>query len=287
MQNQLEVIIRDSALDTTKAKYILDNFQNYFEIASEWEVKAKSLVVTRADQKAEMEMARTGRLFLKEKRIAIENSRKKLKEDALREGKAIDGIANVLKALIVPIEEYLDEQEHFVEREQEKKEAAMRLEIEKRMEEERIAKEKAEAEERERIRLENERLKKEAIEKERQIAEERKKQEAVLAAERAKAEAERNKQAAIIAEERKKAEAEKAKAEAEKRAVEEKARKEKAEQERKIAEEKEKVEKAKRKAKEAADKALEAERKEKERLEEIMKNQIECPHCHKKFQLNR
>jgi hypothetical protein len=38
-----------------------------------------------------------------------------LKEQALREGKAVDGIANVLKALIVPLEEHLDKQERFVE----------------------------------------------------------------------------------------------------------------------------------------------------------------------------
>lgn len=265
-ENQLEVIVKESQLEPTKANYILEKFQNYFEIAAEWEAKAKNLVVTREDQKAEMEMARTGRLFLREKRIAIENSRKKLKEDALREGKAIDGIANVLKALIVPIEEYLDRQEHFIELEKEKKEAAMRLEIEKRMEEERIAKERAEAEEREKMRLENERLKKEAAEKESQLAEERKKQEAILA------------------EERRKADAERAKAEADKRALEEKSRKEKAEQERKLAEEKEKAEIAKRKAAEASRKKLEAEREEKERLEEILKNQIECPNCHHKFQ---
>lgn len=267
MENQLEVIVKESQLEKTKADYILQNFQDYFQIASEWEAKSKTLIVTRADQKAEMEMARTGRLFLREKRIAVENSRKRLKEESLREGKAIDGIANVLKALIVPIEEYLERQERFVQIEQENKDAILRAEIEKRMEEERIAKEKAEAEAREQMRLENERLKKEAQEKERQLAEERKKQESILAEERRKADVERQK------------------AEADKRAIEEKARKEKAEQDRKLAEEKEKAEVAKRKAAEAARKKLDAEREEKERLAEILKNQVECPHCHKKFTL--
>ena len=115
MENQLEVIVKESKLETTKAKYILDNFQNYFEIAAEWEKKAKSLIVTNETQTAEMDMARTGRLFLKEKRLAIEKARKELKEQSLREGKAIDGIANVLKGLIVPIEESLEQQEKFVE----------------------------------------------------------------------------------------------------------------------------------------------------------------------------
>lgn len=287
MENQLEVIVKESQLEPSKAQYILENFKDYFEIAAEWEAKAKTLIVTRPDQVTEMQMARTGRLFLREKRIAVENSRKKLKEQSLREGKAIDGIANVLKALIVPIEEYLDAQERFVEIEQEKKDAALRAEIEKRMEEERIAKEKAEAEERERIRLENERLKKEAIEKERQVAEERKQQETILATERAKAEAERKRQEDILAQERAKAEAERKKAEAEKRALEETARKEREAQERKVAEERAKVDEAKRRTAEAARKKLEAERKEKERLAEILKNQVECPVCHHKFQLER
>jgi len=43
MDNQLEVIIKESNLEPTKARYILDNFQHYFELASEWEKKAKTI----------------------------------------------------------------------------------------------------------------------------------------------------------------------------------------------------------------------------------------------------
>ena len=82
MENQLQIIVKESGLETSKAKYILDNFQDYFEIAAEWEKKAKTLIVTKENQTAEMQMARTGRLFLREKRIAIEKSRKELKEQA-------------------------------------------------------------------------------------------------------------------------------------------------------------------------------------------------------------
>lgn len=157
-ENQLAVIVKESGLEGTKAQIILEQFQDYFKIAAEWEAKAKTIVVTRADQAMEMEMARAGRLFLREKRIAIENARKKLKEDALREGKAIDGIANVLKALIVPIEEHLDAQEHFVEIENKRKEDAHRAEIERRMAEEEADREKAAAEEK--VRLEREKAEK-------------------------------------------------------------------------------------------------------------------------------
>lgn len=184
MSNQLSVMVQESGLEPSKAQYILENFQDYFALAAEWEKKAKTLVVTSHLQRTDMAMAREGRLFLREKRLAIESSRKKLKEQSLREGKAIDGIANVLKALIEPIEDYLERQERFIEIEQERAEAQQRAEIERRMEAERMAKEKAEAEERERIRVENERLKKEAIERDRLAAEERKKHDALMAEER-------------------------------------------------------------------------------------------------------
>lgn len=293
-ENQLQVIVRESGLEQSKAKFILENFQNYFEIADEWAKKAKVIVVRDASQKADMDMARVGRLFLREKRIAIENSRKALKEQALREGKAIDGIANVLKALIVPIEEYLEQQEKFVEIQEEKKRESKRLEIEKRMEEERLAEEKRIAEEQEKMRKENDRLKREAAIKEK-----------ALQIERAKAEEERKKQESILAEQRAKAEEEKRvieeKAKKEHEAIEKKARDEhqKAETARKEAEEKSRIEREKlekqkavaedkvRKEKEKAREEAEKARKEKERLEAMLKNQIECPKCHYKFQDGR
>lgn len=114
-ENKLQVIVKESGLEETKAQTILEKFQDYYKIAAEWETKAKALTVTDVTQVAEMKMAREGRLFLKGKRVDIEKARKDLKEQCLREGKAIDGIANVLKALIEPIETYLEEQEKFAE----------------------------------------------------------------------------------------------------------------------------------------------------------------------------
>ena len=132
MENQLSIIVRESGLEKTKAKVLLDNFSNYFEITADWENKAKAIVVTDASQKAEMQMARVGRLFLREKRISIEKTRKELKEQSLRESKAIDGIANVLKALIIPIEEYLEKQEKFVEIKAAEEAECKRIETEKK-----------------------------------------------------------------------------------------------------------------------------------------------------------
>jgi len=115
----LQVIIKEHGLEPSKAKTLLEKFQDVFTLASEWEQKAKTLTVSASSQVAEMKMAREGRLFLRSKRIEIENTRKALKEEYLRGGKAVDGIANVLKAIIEPIEEYLEQQETFAEHEKE------------------------------------------------------------------------------------------------------------------------------------------------------------------------
>jgi len=157
VETNLQIMVKESGLDQTKANFILKKFQDYFNIASEWEDKSKTIVVTSEDQKVEMQIARVGRLFLREKRIKIEKSRKELKEQSLREGKAIDGISNVLKSLIEPIEEYLEKQEKFAEFKAAEKAEIERQEVLKRIELERIEKEKQEIAERERIKIEKSR----------------------------------------------------------------------------------------------------------------------------------
>ena len=282
-ENQLQRIVRESGLETTKAQFILEKFQNYFEVAAAWEKKAKTIVVTNETQIAEMQMARVGRLFLREKRIAVEKSRKELKEQALREGKAIDGIANVLKALIVPTEEYLEQQEKFVEIREAEKAKQKRLEVERRIEEERMAQEKAEAEERERIRIENERLKAEVIKREKAAIAERAKQAEALAKEQAKAAAAKRAAEAKIRKEKeakeKAIQLEQAKAATEKRAMEARFQKEQ--------EAKEKTAQIERAKAEARQKQLQAkadaEKKENQRLLEQASREIQCPFCLKKF----
>lgn len=265
MENQLAVIVQESGLEQTKAKYLLDNFSEYFRIADEWAQKAKMIVVTSENQVAEMQMARIGRLLLREKRIAIEKARKELKEQSLREGKAIDGIANVLKALIVPIEEYLDKQEKYIEYKKAAEEEAAKIAAEKKAEEERLAREQAEREEQERIRKENARLKKEAEEREAAAAKERAEAAAKQKAIEEKAEKERKAADAKLR-------AERERAEAEKRAAEEKARKERAALEEKAMIERAKAAKEKARLQEETRKAQEA-----------LAAMIECPFCHKKF----
>ena len=56
----------EEALDNRER--FLEKFQDYFKIAAEWETKAKTIIVTNDEQKTDMEIARVGRLFLREKR---------------------------------------------------------------------------------------------------------------------------------------------------------------------------------------------------------------------------
>ncbi len=130
-ENKLSIIVKESGLEETQAKTILDNFTGFFEEAQKWEEEAKKIKVTDITQVAKMDRAREGRLALKKIRVEADNTRKLLKEKSLREGKAIDGIANVIKALIVPVEQYLEAQEKFKERieEEEKKQLILERQV--------------------------------------------------------------------------------------------------------------------------------------------------------------
>lgn len=121
----------DEGLEPATAQSLKDAFEGYFRQADEWRQKAMAIQITRHDQVREMKLARETRLALREIRINAEKARKRLKEDSLKKGKAIDGIYNMLAFAVEPLEKHLLEQEQFVER----------------MEAERIARLKAEREE--------------------------------------------------------------------------------------------------------------------------------------------
>lgn len=126
MENKLLEVINQSGLEKTKSDTLLENFSNFYEIASEWQAKANQIIVNDVSNVAEMKLAREGRLFLKDKRISIEKTRKQLKESSLREGQAIDSIAKMLTNLIVPIEENLELKEKFKEFEEKRVKDALR-----------------------------------------------------------------------------------------------------------------------------------------------------------------
>ncbi len=182
-------------------------------------------------------------------RIALEKTRKKVKEDVIARGKLIDGEANRIFAMIaeieIPIMEQIDAEEDRVERErqaaieaeqkrladeeaarkraEEEKIAAERRQLEEeraRFEaEQRAAREKAEAEERARREVEEKARRERQAEEDRLAAERKRVEEATAALARAQLEKE-------LAERRAAEEAE-AKKRAEQEAIERKAREEK------------------------------------------------------------
>lgn len=243
-------------LEPATAKSLKETFLTYFEQAEEWRSKALAINVANADDEENMKRAKTARLELKSIRCAAENARKKLKEDSLRKGRAIDGIYNLLEFAIKPLEDHLEAQEKYAIRlEVERMEGLrterlaaltgldctpavdlgqltedawnglfqdakdlheLKKERERKAGEERLAKEKADADARRWMQLENEQLKRDADAREAAMKAEREAAEAARVKAEAAARAER--------EARERAEAErvaneaKAKAEAEKKA---------------------------------------------------------------------
>ena len=258
--NELVKVVETSGLEAQTSNYIKEKFLPFFEQAEDWKRKAEALVVTDASQVHDMKMARTARLALKEIRVNADKTRKELKEDSLRYGKAVQGVYNVIEYLIAPIEKHLQEQEDFVVIQEAKRKAELKASREMElqpfaefvplglnlgeMSEEDYGKTLNGAKLQLQAKIEAEqKAEAERIAKEKAEAEER--ERVRLENERLKAEAEAKEKQ--LAEER-------AKAEAERKALEEKARKEKA----------------------AADAKLKAEREAKEKLEAELKARAEA-----------
>ena len=114
--NQLITIIKENGLNQeNKINDLMAGFAGQFKVAKEIASGSGDIVVTDESQVELMEDARNKRLELRRVRINVENTRKELKAESIREGKAIDGIANIIKALIVPAEKHLEKQEKYAE----------------------------------------------------------------------------------------------------------------------------------------------------------------------------
>ena len=123
-REQLATVVTD--LEPESAMVLRASFDTLFAQAEEWTERARGIRVTSLDQKREMKLARESRLALREIRVKAEHTRKRLKEDSTRRGKAIDGMANIIKALIEPIEIHLLEQETFAERHEQARKSELR-----------------------------------------------------------------------------------------------------------------------------------------------------------------
>lgn len=111
----LAIELQKENLPEQDALALQGSFAPFFREAERLKDQALSIVVVSADQKDVIASAREMRLNLKAIRTSTENARKNLKDESLRRGRAIDGMANVIKFIIVPLEEHLEAQEKFAE----------------------------------------------------------------------------------------------------------------------------------------------------------------------------
>lgn len=114
--NEMQVVINKiEGIEPSKAEVLLSKFSTYYNAARVIAAGANDIVVKDENDKDGMATARQARLGLKEIRVNTEKTRRELKENSLRESRAIDGIANVIKALIEPVEEALEKKEKYAE----------------------------------------------------------------------------------------------------------------------------------------------------------------------------
>lgn len=126
MNNKLAVIIQEQGLAKSDVIKMVEAFGGPFEEAGEVLESYKTIVVTDETQLDVMQEARDKRLILKNARTTVENKRKELKSDIVKQGRAIDTIARYVKEEIEPAEAYLKLQEKFVELKQAKEAAELK-----------------------------------------------------------------------------------------------------------------------------------------------------------------
>lgn len=105
---EFEIVPAELGL-ATEAKHSLETaFAGFFERARKWQSDAAAIT--------DPKQARALRLEIKADRVEAEKTRKRLKEDSLRMGRAIDGANNIYLAVVTPIEQSLDDIEKAEQR---------------------------------------------------------------------------------------------------------------------------------------------------------------------------
>lgn len=113
--NKLQVIINEQGIEKSDVAKLVAAFGGPFDEAGEILATYKEITVTDEHDTATMQLAREKRLLLKKARTTVENKRKDLKADIVKQGKAIDSVARYVKEEIEPAEQYLELQEKFAE----------------------------------------------------------------------------------------------------------------------------------------------------------------------------
>jgi hypothetical protein len=127
VQSQIVQVVQTVGIEVDAAASLQMSFRPLFDEARKVLERSRGINVTSAEQSLEIKLARECRLALRRIRVEGDKTRKALKEDSLRRGRAIDGFFNVLLHLTETEEKRLDEQEKFVERQEAARKEAIRL----------------------------------------------------------------------------------------------------------------------------------------------------------------
>ena len=124
-EDALQVILKEQNVGKENAEALIKAFGAPFTEAGEILAVYQDIKVTKESQTDDMAKARELRLALKKVRTGVEAKRKELKEDALKTGRVIDGVARYIKQTIEPAEEYLQLQEDYIKIKQAKEAEAV------------------------------------------------------------------------------------------------------------------------------------------------------------------
>lgn len=111
--NQLQVILKEQHVPKAQADALIEAFGGPFNEVGEILADYQTIKVTDVNDTATMTKARVKRLALKKARTTVEGKRKELKENIVKQGRAIDSVARFVKEVIAPAEEYLQLQEDY------------------------------------------------------------------------------------------------------------------------------------------------------------------------------
>lgn len=114
---ELELAPDETLVEQMKRADLPVIWDGYRAQAEKLKMTAETLTITDVSQVAEMKIARTTRLALREIRVAVDKKRLELVEGIKAEAKKIDGAAKAIKDYIEPLEARLLDQEQFIERE--------------------------------------------------------------------------------------------------------------------------------------------------------------------------
>jgi len=111
------------------------SYHPFFSQVSELKNEAMKIKVTHENKSSEVDRAKKMKKKFISIRTDLDSTRKVLKEDSLRKGQAIDGVARFIRSFLDPIEEHLKNQVDFEKIEREKEVAKLQSEREKELEE--------------------------------------------------------------------------------------------------------------------------------------------------------